>query len=128
METFAGFASHTDHEVGRLVDAIDEVGELENTLIVYIMGDNGSSAEGGLEGTFNELIHLNGIFDEETVEGMLEHEKDWGGPNSFPHMSAAWAVATDAPFTWTNKWQLISEEPEMVWLCTGQKVLKRKVK
>ncbi|MCT4624371.1 MAG: arylsulfatase [Schleiferiaceae bacterium] len=103
METFAGFAEHTDVEVGRLVDAIDEVGELDNTLFVYIMGDNGSSAEGGLEGTFNELVHLNGIFDEETVESMLEHADDWGGPNSFPHMTAAWAVATDAPFKWTKQ-------------------------
>ncbi|WP_298534599.1 arylsulfatase [uncultured Algibacter sp.] len=103
METFAGFAEHTDNEVGRLVNAIDEVGELDNTLFVYIMGDNGSSAEGGLEGTYNELIHLNGIFGEETVESMLEHADDWGGPNSFPHMSAAWAVATDAPFKWTKQ-------------------------
>ncbi|QTN39820.1 arylsulfatase [Cryomorphaceae bacterium] len=103
METFAGFAEHTDNEVGRLVDAIDEIGELENTLIVYVMGDNGSSAEGGLEGTFNELVHLNGLFAEETVEGMLEHADDWGGPNSFPHMTAAWAVATDAPFKWTKQ-------------------------
>lgn len=103
METFAGFAEHTDNEVGRLVDAIDEVGALDNTLFVYIMGDNGSSAEGGLEGTYNELIHLNGIFDEETVESMLEHADDWGGPNSFPHMSAGWAVATDAPFKWTKQ-------------------------
>ena len=103
METFAGFASHTDHEVGRIVDAIDEIGVLDNTLFVYIMGDNGSSAEGGLEGTYNELVHLNGIFDEETIGSMLAHADDWGGPNSFPHMSAAWAVATDAPFTWTKQ-------------------------
>ncbi|WP_262891392.1 arylsulfatase [Algibacter mikhailovii] len=103
METFAGFAEHTDHEVGRLVKAIDDVGELENTLFIYIMGDNGSSAEGGLEGTYNELVHLNGIFDEETVDSMLEHADDWGGPNSFPHFSAAWAVATDAPFKWTKQ-------------------------
>ncbi|MBW1764911.1 MAG: arylsulfatase, partial [Deltaproteobacteria bacterium] len=103
METFAGFTEHTDVEVGRLVDAIDEMGALDNTLFIYIMGDNGSSAEGGLEGTYNELIHLNGIFDEETIEGMLEHADDWGGPNSFPHMTAAWAVATDVPFKWTKQ-------------------------
>ena len=103
METFAGFASHTDHEVGRMVDAIDDLGELDNTLFIYIMGDNGSSGEGGLEGTFNELVHLNGIFGEETIESMLEHENDWGGPNSFPHFTAAWAVATDAPFKWTKQ-------------------------
>ena len=103
METFAGFTEHTDVEVGRLVDAIDEIGVLENTLFIYIMGDNGSSAEGGLEGTFNELVHLNGIFDEETIESMLKHADDWGGPNSFPHMAAGWAVATDVPFKWTKQ-------------------------
>ena len=103
METFAGFAEHTDVEVGRLVDAIDEIGVLDNTLFIYIMGDNGSSAEGGLEGTYNELVHLNGIFDEETVDSMLLHADDWGGPDSFPHMSAGWAVATDTPFKWTKQ-------------------------
>ncbi len=103
METFAGFTSHTDNEVGRMVEAIEEIGELDNTLFVYIMGDNGSSGEGGLEGTYNELVHLNGIFDEETIESMLASADDWGGPNSFPHMSAAWAVATDAPFKWTKQ-------------------------
>jgi arylsulfatase len=103
METFAGFTSHTDNEVGRMVEAIEEIGELDNTLFVYIMGDNGSSGEGGLEGTYNELVHLNGIFDEETIESMLAHADDWGGPNSFPHMAAAWAVATDVPFKWTKQ-------------------------
>jgi len=103
MEAFAGFTEHTDHEVGRLVDAIDEIGVLDNTLFIYIMGDNGSSGEGGLTGTYNELIHLNGIFDAETTESMLARADDWGGPNSFPHFSAAWAVATDAPFTWTKQ-------------------------
>ena len=103
METFAAFTEHTDNEVGRLVDAIEEVGVLDNTLFVYIMGDNGSSGEGGLEGTFNELIHLNGNFEAETIDGMLAREKDWGGPESFPHMSAGWAVATDVPFTWTKQ-------------------------
>ncbi|MGB2692955.1 MAG: arylsulfatase [Thermodesulfobacteriota bacterium] len=103
MEAFAGFAEHTDNEVGRLVEAIAKMGELDNTLFIYIMGDNGSSAEGGIIGTYNELIHLNGIFDAETVDGMLSKADDWGGPESFPHMSAAWAVATDAPFTWTKQ-------------------------
>lgn len=103
MEAFAGFAEHTDREVGRLVDAIDEIGVLDNTLFIYIMGDNGSSGEGGLTGTYNELIHLNGIFDAETTESMLARADDWGGPESFPHFSSAWAVATDAPFTWTKQ-------------------------
>ncbi|MEO1130996.1 MAG: sulfatase-like hydrolase/transferase, partial [Planctomycetota bacterium] len=103
METFAGFTEHTDHEVGRLVDALEEIGVLENTLFVYIMGDNGSSAEGGLTGTFNELIHLNGNFEAETIEGMLERADSWGGPDSFPHMSCGWSVATDTPFAWTKQ-------------------------
>jgi arylsulfatase len=103
MEAFAGFAEHTDNEVGRLVDAIDGIGALDNTLFIYIMGDNGSSGEGGLTGTFNEMIHLNGIFDAETTESMLARADDWGGPDSFPHFSTGWAVATDAPFTWTKQ-------------------------
>lgn len=103
IETFAGFAEQTDHEVGRLINAIEKTGEKDNTMIIYIMGDNGSSAEGGLTGTYNELIHLNGIFDEETTESMLARADDWGGPESFPHYSAAWAVATDAPFKWTKQ-------------------------
>ena len=103
MEVFAAFAAHTDHEVGRLVDAIDELGKLDDTLFVYIMGDNGSSAEGGLTGTFNELVHLNGIFDVETIDSMLARADDWGGPDSFPHMTAAWAVATDSPFAYTKQ-------------------------
>jgi arylsulfatase len=103
MEVFAAFTEQTDHEVGRLVDAIEEIGELDNTLFVYIMGDNGSSAEGGLTGTFNELVHLNGIFDVETIDAMLAKADDWGGPDSFPHMAAGWAVATDVPFSYTKQ-------------------------
>ena len=67
------------------------------------MGDNGSSAEGGREGTFNELVHLNGIFGVEFIESMLEPANEWGGPDSFPHMACGWAVATDAPFKWTKQ-------------------------
>ncbi|MBW1896030.1 MAG: arylsulfatase [Deltaproteobacteria bacterium] len=103
MEAFAGQMQHTDHEVGRLVDAINEIGQLENTLFIYIMGDNGSSAEGGLIGTYNELIKLNGLPDVETIDSMLAREDEWGGPNSFPHMSCGWAVATDVPFRWTKQ-------------------------
>jgi arylsulfatase A-like enzyme len=103
METFAAFTEHTDNEVGRLADALDEVGVLDNTLFVYIMGDNGSSAEGALVGTFNELILLNGLLGKETIDDMLARADDWGGPESFPHMSCGWSVATDAPFKWTKQ-------------------------
>ena len=101
MEIFAAFAEHTDHEVGRLVDAIEAMGELDNTLFLYIFGDNGSSAEGGLTGTFNEIIVLNALPD--SVEDQLPHLDDWGGPSSYPHFQAGWAVATNTPFQWTKQ-------------------------
>jgi arylsulfatase len=101
METFAGFASHTDHEVGRLVDQLEAIGELDNTLFFYIVGDNGASAEGGPEGTYNEMMALNGIVGK--AEQMLDHIDDWGGPTTFPHFSIGWAWAMNTPFQWTKQ-------------------------
>jgi len=101
MEVFAAFAEHTDHEVGRLVDAIEAMGEMDNTLFIYVFGDNGSSAEGGLTGTFNETTALNAIA--VTVEDQLENMDEWGGPSSYPHFQAGWAVATNTPFQWTKQ-------------------------
>jgi len=101
METFAAFAEHTDHEVGRLASAIEAMGEMDNTLFVYVFGDNGSSAEGGLAGTFNETIALNGLPD--SVEDQLPLLEQWGGPESYPHFHAGWAVATNTPFQWTKQ-------------------------
>jgi len=103
METFAGFMEHTDNEIGRLVNTLEEIDEFDNTLFIYIMGDNGSSSEGGMNGTFNEMISMNGVFGEETIDNMLEREDTWGGPESFPHMAAGWAVATDVPFKWVKR-------------------------
>lgn len=101
MEVFAGFASHTDHEVGRLVQSLEDMGELDNTLIVYIVGDNGSSAEGGMVGMFNEMTYFNGV--PETTEFMLQKIDQWGGPECFNHFAAGWAVAGNTPFTWTKQ-------------------------
>ncbi len=101
MEVFAAFAEHTDYEVGRLVDAIEAMGEMDNTLFIYVFGDNGSSAEGGLNGTFNETIVLNGLPD--PVEDQLQYLDEWGGPTSYPHFQAGWAVATNTPFQWTKQ-------------------------
>lgn len=101
MEVYAGFAEHTDHEIGRLVGAIEEMGELNNTLIVYIAGDNGSSAEGQMNGMFSEMTYFNQV--PETVPDMLKHYDEWGSASTYPHMAAGWAVATDAPFTWTKQ-------------------------
>jgi len=101
METFAGFAEHTDHEVGRLVAQLDAIGALENTLFFYIVGDNGSSAEGGPEGTYNEMMALNGIVGK--AEQMMGHIDEWGGPTTFPHYAIGWAWATNTPFQWTKQ-------------------------
>jgi arylsulfatase A-like enzyme len=101
METFAAFAEHTDHEIGRLVKAIEDMGELDNTLIFYIVGDNGSSAEGGPDGTYNELLALNGIISD--LASQLPHFDEWGGPTTFPHFSIGWAHAGNTPFQWTKQ-------------------------
>ncbi len=101
MEVFAAFGAHTDHEVGRLVKAVEEMGEMDNTLFFYIVGDNGSSAEGGMVGMFNEMTYFNGVH--ETVEDMLKRYDDLGGPNTFNHFAAGWAVAGNTPFTWTKQ-------------------------
>ena len=101
METFAGFAEQTDHEVGRLVDQLEALGELDNTLFFYIVGDNGASAEGGPEGTYNEMMALNGIVGK--ADQMLGHIEDWGGPTTYPHFAIGWAWAGDTPFQWTKQ-------------------------
>ena len=101
METYAGFASHTDHEVGRLVKAIEDMGELNNTLFFYIAGDNGASAEGGPDGTYNEMLALNGIISD--VASQMPHLDEWGGPKTFPHFSIGWALAGNTPFQWTKQ-------------------------
>src|SRR5690606_1818037 len=83
MEVFAAFTAHTDHEVGRLVDAIDQLGELDNTLVIYMVGDNGSSAEGGLNGLLNEMTFFNGI--PEPLDVKLAALDTLGGPKHYNH-------------------------------------------
>jgi arylsulfatase A-like enzyme len=100
-EVFAGFVEMTDYEIGRLVDAIEEIGEMDNTLIIFIAGDNGTSAEGGMVGMYNEMTYFNGV--EEKVEDLLPLLDEWGLEGTFPHMAAGWAVAFDAPFKWTKQ-------------------------
>jgi len=101
MEVFAGFGEYADTEVGRLVDAIRDIGQLDNTLIFYIVGDNGASAEGGMNGMFNEMTYFNGV--SESVQDVLKHYDELGGPNTYSHYAAGWAVAGDTPFTWTKQ-------------------------
>ncbi len=101
MENYAAFMAHTDHEVGRLIENLQASGELENTLIFYIVGDNGASAEGGLEGTFSELASLLGI--QLGLESSMKRLDEIGGPSSEPHVPVGWAWAMDAPFQWTKQ-------------------------
>ena len=101
MENFADFLEHTDYEVGRLVDALDEMGELDNTLVIYILGDNGCSAEGTLTGTINEFISLNGVTPK--IETMLERIDELGKPGTSPHFAVSWAWAGSTPFKWTKQ-------------------------
>lgn len=101
MEVFAGFGEHTDHEVGRLIDAISDMGELDNTLIFYIVGDNGSSAEGGMIGMYNESTYFNGVA--ETLDMQLAKFDELGSDKTYNHFAAGWAVAGNAPFTWTKQ-------------------------
>ncbi len=101
MEVYAGFAEHTDHQVGRFIDALQELGMLDNTLVFYIAGDNGASAEGGLHGTANELKALNGIPD--TVEAILKALDDLGSAKTYNHYPAGWAHAMDTPYQWTKQ-------------------------
>ncbi|MCH9725106.1 MAG: arylsulfatase [Planctomycetes bacterium] len=100
-EVFAGFLEQTDHEVGRLVKAIEDINEMDNTLFIYIAGDNGTSAEGGFVGMYNEMTYFNNVT--EKVEDLVPLMEKWGGPHTFPHMAAGWAVAFDSPFSWTKQ-------------------------
>lgn len=101
MEVYAGFGEHTDHEIGRLYSAIEDLGEADNTVFIYIVGDNGASAEGTMNGLFNEMTYFNGV--PESLQDMLKHYDEWGGPNTYPHYAAGWAVAMDAPFAYTKQ-------------------------
>jgi len=101
MEVYAGFTEQTDYEVGRLVSTLKDLGKLDNTLFIFIAGDNGASAEGQMNGMFSEMTFFSGV--PETVPDMLKHYDDWGGPSTYPHFSAGWAVAMDSPFAYTKQ-------------------------
>lgn len=101
VEVFAGYIEMTDYEIGRVVKAIKDIGQLENTLIVLVYGDNGTSSEGGRNGMFSEMTYFNGV--QEQVSDMLKKMDKWGGPETYPHMAAGWAVAFDTPYKWTKQ-------------------------
>jgi arylsulfatase A-like enzyme len=103
MEVFAGFLEHTDHHLGRLVDAFAELEVLDDTLIYYIIGDNGASAEGTINGSFNELLSLNGAAALETPEFMASRIDEFGTPAAYNHYAVGWAHAMDTPYQWTKQ-------------------------
>jgi arylsulfatase len=103
MEVYAGFLEHTDHHVGRLIDAIDDLGVLEDTIVYYIIGDNGASAEGTLQGAFNEMANFNGMAELETPEFLLSKIDELGSPSSYNHYAVGWAWAMNTPFQWTKQ-------------------------
>jgi arylsulfatase A-like enzyme len=103
MEIYAGFLEHTDHHVGRLVDTLDDLGILEDTIVLYVVGDNGASAEGTPKGTFNELIVFNGAGELETPEFMAARIDKFGTPEAYNHFAVGWAHAMDTPYQWTKQ-------------------------
>jgi arylsulfatase len=103
MEIYAGFLEHTDHHIGRLIDSLEDLGILDNTLIYVIIGDNGASAEGSLQGCFNEMAPLTGFADLETVEFLTERLDQLGGPEAYNHYAVGWAHAMDTPYQWTKQ-------------------------
>jgi arylsulfatase A-like enzyme len=103
MEVYAGFLEHTDHHVGRLIDALGDLGVLDDTLVFYVVGDNGASAEGQINGTFNELMSLNGAAALETTEFMVSRIAEFGTPSAFNHYAVGWAHAMDTPYQWTKQ-------------------------
>ena len=101
MEVYAGFAEHTDAQVMRVIETLEDMGEFDNTLFIYIAGDNGASAEGGLDGTFNEMMALNGV--PLSLEDLLPRLDELGGPKSFNHYPVGWAHAMNSPYQWTKQ-------------------------
>ena len=104
MEIYAGFLEHADYHLGRLIDALADLEILDDTLIYYIIGDNGASAEGTLQGTFNDMIILNGFGQQlETAEFLKKNIDKFGGPEAYNHYAVGWAHAMDTPYQWTKQ-------------------------
>jgi arylsulfatase A-like enzyme len=101
-EVFAAYTAYTDYEIGRVIQEVQDQGKLDNTLIIYIDGDNGTSPEGSLSGTFNQFTAYNGIMDVPMPLQLL-HYNDWGSEHTYPHMAVPWAWAFDTPFKWTKQ-------------------------
>jgi arylsulfatase A-like enzyme len=103
MEVYAGFLEYTDYHIGKIIDTLEKGKLLDDTLVIYIIGDNGASAEGTLNGAFNEMANFNGLASIETPEYLLSKLDELGGPNSYNHYSVGWAHAMCTPYQWTKQ-------------------------
>ena len=103
MECYAAFLEHTDHQVGRVIEVLEKLQILDDTLIYYIIGDNGASAEGTINGVFNEMAPFNGFEDLETPERLMKLLDEFGGPESYNHYAVGWAHAMNCPYQWTKQ-------------------------
>jgi arylsulfatase A-like enzyme len=103
MEVYAAFLEHTDHHAGRLIDTLKDLGVYDDTLVYVIIGDNGASAEGTLQGAFNEMANFNGMGALETPEFMMSKLDEFGSPSSYNHFAVGWAWAMDTPYQWTKQ-------------------------
>src|SRR5450432_3779513 len=101
-EVFAAYAAYTDFEINRVIQSVEDMGKLDNTLIIYICGDNGTSPEGTLYGSYNQLTAYNGIM-EVPMALQLLHMNEWGSDQTYPHMAVGWSWAFDTPFKWTKQ-------------------------
>src|SRR5271168_5316982 len=106
-EVFAAYVAYTDYEIGRVIQQVEDMGKLDNTLIIYICGDNGNSPEGTEQGTFNQMTAYNGLVDGPAVKPVevmnVLHYENWGSEKTYPHMAVQWAWAFDTPFKWTKQ-------------------------
>ena len=106
-EVYAAYTAYTDYEIGRVIQNVEDMGKLDNTLIIYIDGDNGTSPEGSLYGTFNQMTAYNGILNDPAVKAVkalnVLHYNDWGSDKTYPHMAVGWTWAFDTPFKWTKQ-------------------------
>jgi arylsulfatase A-like enzyme len=103
MEVYAGFMEFTDYHVGRLVDTLKKLNVLDDTVVYYIIGDNGASAEGTLNGTYNEMINFNGAAALETPQFLMDRLDKLGGPESYNHYAVGWAHSMNTPYQWTKQ-------------------------
>lgn len=103
MEVYAGYMEYTDHHVGRIIDSLEKLGILDDTLVYYIVGDNGASAEGTLNGAYNEMANFNGLAPLETPEFLMARIDKLGGPESYNHYAVGWAHALNTPYQWTKQ-------------------------